>query len=545
MSDIVRLKSRAQRYYSRGSNASYAGKLPEAVYYLRKAVSGERDNPEYIIDLLSVLNQVGYYEETLTYGGEALQMQLTNAQKGIVYFHMGEACYCLGLNVPAISYINSCLDIDPEGTFSRDALLYKTELRNDEEPPNSQEHLLSSEEEIIANNIARFQSTGDLALALRECDTYCVQTGYSTKSLEILAALHLSGSDFDSAYQVAERILDKDPENVPAMLFGYTASVHLENAYGVRRFSACLKRLRDCSDYDLQMLCQFFDKGLNDNLAKDIFASIYNENTFWKEAGFALAIGFYNTGESQAATKALKRLEQLEGGGGVASLCLQNLSLARPPQRLSYHYVPTQEQMDMLSTELYLLLDHPAQEEDYYLRLEEVLTTAFRFISPVAVNEFLYGLPMDNEKIATILRRIILDFNLEAEKKLFLAQMLQEVYPKKEINLNFYGNVVSLKTLKELFFIRNFDVPRRLEEKYGIEAIDTVYRSMPLYEDILPLDSSDQEFALLAEILLCNAAGAVYCYEDLCEFYGIDAQRRDELKKTLQEKGILQNADTD
>jgi hypothetical protein len=50
MVDIVSLKSNAERYYKRGNNASYAGNLPEAVYYLKQSVKCDSTNKKYFID---------------------------------------------------------------------------------------------------------------------------------------------------------------------------------------------------------------------------------------------------------------------------------------------------------------------------------------------------------------------------------------------------------------------------------------------------------------------------------------------------------------
>ena len=64
MSNILTLGDAAQRSYKRGNNAFYAGDIPKAVYYLKRAVSADGENVRYIVDLISVLNQAGMYEDS-------------------------------------------------------------------------------------------------------------------------------------------------------------------------------------------------------------------------------------------------------------------------------------------------------------------------------------------------------------------------------------------------------------------------------------------------------------------------------------------------
>lgn len=517
MSDIIALKGRAERYYNRGSNASYAGRLPEAVYYLRKAVSEDRRNKRYIIDLISVLNQAGFYEETISYGAEALALEPESADKATVLFHMGEACYCLGLNEASKRYIELCLQTDPEGVYASDAQLYKTEL-----------DIISSME--ADDEAEEGQSGGGKAQFRQGTDA-----GIQEKELSV--ALHISMGNYEQAYKAADELLSSDAGNVMAMLFGYMSAVKTDNTFGKKRYSKLLSGIRDCSEMELQTLCRYFDSCGEDKLAKDVFASIYQENTFWKEAGFALAAAFYNNGELSAAFTALERLKMLDGGG-VAELCLKNLRMDNPPERMSYCYAPTAEQMDMLCTELFSLLDSPGSSDDYYILLENDLVLVMRYAEASDLGDVVGALNMENEQIRDIVRRLLLDYYPDTAKKLLLAALLRDAEPDCDDGVNIAGDIIKVSDLTDRFRMRNFTVPSHLEEKFGRRAVGDVYMQLPGI-DVLDIDSPDEEYAFAANAVLLSAVGEPIDTPALCDAYGLAYERGKEIMDKLAEKGIV------
>ncbi len=515
MADIVSLRSNAERYYQRGNNASYAGNLPEAVYYLKQAVAADRTNKKYFVDLLSVFNQIGFYEETVSYGAEALALNgLETADKCAVYFYMGEACYCLGLNDASVRYINLCINQDSKSLFYNDAMLYKNELDK------------------FSNNVDE-----DITTSLDNNQSSAIANQFAL--LELFAKIKNGSADIDSAYLQAEEALKQDPSNINAILCGYEAAIGLNNTFAKKRYRSMLVSIRDCSDLEMKTLCFYFSQSSDHSLAKDVFASIYNGNTFWKEACFALAVAFYNTGEANAALKIFDRLNLLEGGNGIANLCISNIKLNRPPQKLSYLYAPNGEQMDLLCSELFSLLEN-ANKEGKYERIGSLLHIAIKYADPAGLGEMLSLLDVTDENIKTIISEVLYDYTIDPSKKLLLSLLLWETYPECNAGVNIMGDIVNIQDIAEKFKMRNFNVPYDLENEFGPNAVGDVYYAIPSL-GIIDMDAPEEEFAFVANILLLLEKGEKIDYRSISNKYNISVERIDEIIIKMKEKRLISN----
>jgi len=517
MAEIVTLKSKAERYYKKGNNASYAGNYPDAVYYFKQAIDEDRRNKLYFIDLISVFNQIGFYEESATYCSEALSLDdLDPADKSAIYFYFGEACYCLGLNEASKKYIDLCLEQDVDSLFYKDALLYKNELDK-----ISEQYNLSDNEAYERNFSSKMQDDIDI------------------DALESEASYNLSQYNYLDAYFNAEKILSVDPGNISAMVIGYEASKMLKNQIAERKYSSLLRHITDCTDRDLRALCYYFTMNSDDDLlAKEVFASIYNSNTFWKDSNFALAASFYNNGEINAAMGLFERLNKLEGGDGPASLYLKSITSGDKPDRIHYFYAPCVEQMGSVYREFVQLAQSNDKDYESYRILMLDLTIILRYGNPVGLGEIISVLDVSDMQIKAIIKQILHRYNVDPSKKLILALYLWEHEPDEDTEVNIMGDRVKLADLASRFKMRNFDVPYALEEEFGREAVAEVYYSLPSL-GIVDMDATDSEFAFIANILLLLSKGETPDLQHLAKKYGLETEDAIKIEQLMKKKGLL------
>lgn len=484
MSDILTLGDAAQRSYKRGNNAFYAGDIPKAVYYLRRAVSADGENVRYIVDLISVLNQAGMYEDSFSYGARGLALELNDTDRSIILFHMGEACYCLGLNEPSKRYIKASLEAAPEGPFAADAAVYGAEL---EKCADTQENSGWTDAEGTDGPDGQMQDADG--------------SRFGEQSLLFEAAAAQVSGDYEAVYRIASQLLQEDPSCIEAMLLGYTAASAQKNRFGIKRFAACLRSIRDCSDAEMMSLCRFFETASQDKLACDVFASLYRENTFWIQACFALAAAFYNTGQRDAAINMLERVNLLEGGGGLGALCLEDLRLTEPPEKMRYLFAPTAEQADILFNRLQSLLEEPSDTSEYAFLLESNLKLGLNYCSLRDTSDLMGHLRPELQVQQRVIGHLLLDYSLLPEKKLLLALTLKHTVPGIQCGVSVLGDIVSIEDIAKRFRMRNFNVPSYLEECFGSDEVESVYMQLP-GSGILSYDAPDEDYAFAAHMIL-------------------------------------------
>ena len=556
MSDILTLGDAAQRSYKRGNNAFYAGDIPKAVYYLKRAVSADAENVRYIVDLISVLNQAGMYEDSFSYGARGLALKLNDTDKSIILFHMGEACYCLGLNEPSKRYIKASLEAAPEGPFAADAAVYRAELEKCADTPEN----AGWTEVEVTDSVNEPQGAENVRL--------------NEQSLLFEAAAAQVGGDYEAVYRIASQLLQEDSSCIEAMLLGYAAASAQKNRFGIKRFAACLRSIRDCSDAEMMSLCRFFETASQDELACDVFAALYRENTFWIQACFALAAAFYNTGQRDAAINMLERVNLLEGGGGLGALCLEDLRLAEPPEKVRYLFAPTAEQADILYSRLQSILEEPSDTSEYAFALESNLKLGLNYCSLRDTSELMGHLRPELPAQQRVIEHLLLDYSLLPEKKLLLALTLKHTVPEIQCGVSVLGDIVSIEDIAQRFRMRNFNVPSYLEECFGPDEVESVYMQLP-GSGILSYDAPDEGYAFAAHMILLvwerfahhtegegdadgtrqefSARGADVGERDFSEFmtgnddallrvssyYGIEPEHAREIMKQLFRKGIL------
>ena len=251
----------------------------------------------------------------------------------------------------------------------------------------------------------------------------------------------------------------------------------------------------------MMSLCRFFETASQDKLACDVFASLYRENTFWIQACFALAAAFYNTGQRDAAINMLERVNLLEGGGGLGALCLEDLRLAEPPEKMRYLFAPTAEQADILFNRLQSLLEEPSDTSEYAFLLESNLKLGLNYCSLRDTSDLMGHLRPELPVQQRVIGHLLLDYSLLPEKKLLLALTLKHTVPGIQCGVSVLGDIVSIEDIAKRFRMRNFNVPSYLEECFGSDEVESVYMQLP-GSGILSYDAPDEDYAFAAHMIL-------------------------------------------
>lgn len=332
--------------------------LPSALKYFRKAMEYEPDNPVNHCNLAGVLSEMGKFEES----NEILQnvLQTIDSHMYECYFYIANNWANMGYYDKAEEYAARYLDMEPNGEFAKDAEEMLDILI---EEFGGGEVLRQRVEEKQAG-----RKEQDLARKLLEQGKFMEATAYLQKTIEqhpdlIAPRNNLSLAYYylgrlDTAVEIAQEVLYKDPNNIHALC---NLAVYYQHLGSKEELDALLDGLRKV--YPLN-----FDQSYKLATTMGILGEhkaahrLFLQLCRWSENPdptllHSVAVSACNTGYYGFARRMWQDVQLLDPKNDVAAYYLKLLDEAEAAggkmSTVSYHYqIPFHEQFKQMQEQM-------------------------------------------------------------------------------------------------------------------------------------------------------------------------------------------------
>ncbi|MCL7748996.1 tetratricopeptide repeat protein [Halalkalibacter alkaliphilus] len=307
---VVPLFQSGDYFFHRGIEAYRKNHLQRAIKLLERAVKLTNTEPVFHVQLAAVLSEIGEYERS----NEILKNVLAEKEDvAECYFFMANNYAYLGLFEKAERMTLRYLELSPDERFTEDAKDLLELLRFEREEDEEWDDLGEDEDELIAQfERARYLvRRGNIQEAIPVLQTIIDEhPTYWTAHNQLAEALFRLGED--SAFEICQTILEKDPGNLFTLcnlaLF-YTKS---GNAKGAETYIQSLRRVYPIDgDHYVKVaetLCTVGEFQVAYDRLKELSRWELEQRS---ELLFGYAVAMYHCHDRHKAIQLMKRAEEL------------------------------------------------------------------------------------------------------------------------------------------------------------------------------------------------------------------------------------------
>ena len=213
---VIPFSQSATFYMKRGAKELEKNDLLAAISRYREAHERAPEDAEITVALAEILSQMQRFEES----NRILFRLLADREDAPAECHFGLACNYFGLQDydRAADSLEDYLELEPDGVFAADAEDFLDLIDDDEAMFETTG--LKGDDDYEDNAVTHFArsllASGDVPYAVEELERRHSQTPNSLKIREQLAVAYFIANRRDEAKQIANGILEENPQNILA-----------------------------------------------------------------------------------------------------------------------------------------------------------------------------------------------------------------------------------------------------------------------------------------------------------------------------------------